>query len=453
MSNFFDDPFNNESSAENARKFFQMDPKQSPKESAKLIYNTAGQNESLVTGNDEADAEAAADAGEAKDSVPMGAKQEWLAGLMRGLPSAIAVAISKDPGKALISVMQSRQDYEVEQERRQEREGKEKTRVQEKKESTELEKRRIDEAERAAQAQESFNQIMLKDKLALERELEEGRMERAHDTIEIRKLETSNRMAIALASDANSMSIAKINTANNLAMTKFQSTLRANTQLEIQRMRDSGEIEKWRRDGALTLTMAGEGDPLAAQNGRSIMAKIEKSGQDALTPEEMQLVERARNLKPQTNDETRKQLLLVAKKATEEGMKTQYVVDAKGDRVPVAGKQGAELVAFVRDGVQAYMASVGVEGAFHLPGGDPTQDKATMQGEWVENFKGVINNGLEPAEAYKIGLSAVENGFMTKEQFDSLGLVDPNAQREAVRGENMDTLNKSMQSGQAFGQP
>lgn len=358
-------------------------------------------------------------------------KQGFFQALLQALPGALGAAVARDPGQALIQVLQMRQNEEIQKERMKEERRQNEIRKNLEERGLVLREREASATERLADRRLDFDQhtqalIDERDRLRIEAQDKKT----ANDFL-LANRELDVKVALALSNEANQMAITKANMAGNMAIARFRAVANANLQTNLQNMRSQADKEAWMRDSIRTLTWAGAGDPNAVLNAQNITNKMVTQGMDALTDEESMIVERAKNMNF-NHDATRRALSDVAQAAAAAAMKPRYKYDDLGQQVSLPDRTPEEVQQFVKTQVEAYWNGMGVTDTFWMGENAETNLNMKYQSNF-EKTKAYISE-LDPAEAWNMVQWSVQSGWITQEQANSLGLKKPNSPGGAGTG-------------------
>jgi hypothetical protein len=357
---------------------------------------------------------------EETDDIPEPQKAGFFQNMLKNLPGALGVMVAKDPGQALLQVLRTREQAELEKERQKEsrrqamkREGYTEKQIDQK--ERELD---IAEAGQAHEKEMDFKELGFRQQQAwvdaqIKFREEEGRMDRTNIDDETRRLQLQQDLYKHIDSEANDKWIAELNANASMAQQRFASTANASLQIHLQNMRSSDQKQKWLVDAKYALTLA-SGDARAAEN---IAVKMYTMGTEALTKEEMAVVEKAKTQKL-TDDDIRKSIADVGIRAFQEYRKPQR--DLLGQELP--GKTAEEAAAHANEAINFYAEKLGVQTtSFWAQGQDSAAAKVTTkQSENFEKMKTLLKN--IPTEQHEQWLrKSLDRGLLTEEQAKLLG--------------------------------
>jgi hypothetical protein len=423
---FPNDPFHTDDLMSKARQKIGIDDEEGESKVQKIIKSIGPEEEKSfsATVEDIVAEETSAKLDEKADDVQNVEKQGFFNKMLKNLPGAVGVLIAKDPGKALIQVLQSRTDYLVEQERQDMRTEEQKRLDAREEKRLALEEKKLKEQERHAKQTETFNDMLLDMRERVATMEEGGRNLRAENELAYRTLDSERRLLEGLSGQANRRTIAQMQIEGSAKVAAFNASATANLKTTLANMASDAEREQWARDAKWTLTMAGGGDrEEAGRDAENLVNKMLVGGMDSLTEGEMALIESAKAVELD-NDAMRKEMMLVGRQAVTAAMKPRWQTDPDtGEQSRLPGLSQAETDQIAAQAVNSFAVSMGVESPVHF-GPNPTMTVEEQQAKHLETLK-IAVGGMTPDAAWSSIQDAVTDGYVTQEQADSLGYSDP----------------------------
>jgi len=348
--------------------------------------------------------------GDDTGDVPNIQKQGFFQGMLGNLPGALGVLISKDPGKALQQVLESRQNYIVEQERRAERE-------KERAETKEYRGKVLGfEKEKQARKEEEFDTTQTFEEFASKRAHELAVLTQKDaqgmsvDLLDLQNRQLSVKVITFIKSEANANARAKFTAGAAMEREIVRGTNQIGYATTMSNLKTNADRETLARQMQRTMMFAGA----SVTQAKGIESKL-RAGVD-LDSEERAIYDKSMTMNFD-EDSGQKALYSLAQFIAEEHMKIR--TDPMGKALP--GRSMDEIGQLITNGTNEFADAMGIPRLF-VSSETPQEGVARLQVNAEQQLRLHYEElkKTDPEQANTDLTQGVLDGYITQEQADTM---------------------------------